>query len=724
MKTAFLILTLIAGSVGAQERAPNHLVGQTSPYLQQHLYNAVDWYPWGEQALEKARLEGKPIFLSVGYSACHWCHVMEEESFRNAEIGAFLNEHFIAIKIDREERPDLDEQFMLVTQTVSGSSGWPNSVFLTDAAEPFYGGTYYPPDVFLSVLTQINDMWHDDRDGIETNAQELGDLVRRYLGRKARARELTPDLANAVARRLLQGMDEFYGGFGVAPKFPRESSLLLLLDMAERQANAELLEAVQTAAEGMVNGGIHDQAGGGFHRYAVDNAWAVPHFEKMLYSQALIGRVLLRLDGLAPNPEFERAAKRTFDYVLRDMQASGGGFYSAEDADSLSAEGWLEEGIFYLWTPKQIRAVAGADAAFLIDALNVTEAGNFEGANTLQSIGFAGDYMRLDQGLELLLQARMARAAPLLDKKILLGWNGEMILTLVQAAQAYGRPDYLHAAKNAARFAMETMRNGEGYFRVSIGGQVSIEAQLPDYAGFGRALLALDDADPTGKWLAEAARIGQYIVTHFQEENGSFRMNESVEGLGAFIQMDDGEVPSGNAQAQRLLTGLARRSDNVFFAQEADALADILSGGALTAPDQRTAAIAAVDAQNRGDVGWTRAVANGAVVVNAAVDRAAGEIRFSIAVAEGWHINAHQPLDDYFIPTEVLVNGAGMRKEAYPDPLITNLAFNSNTPLALYTGDVRLSAPIAAGANVVRLILQSCSDEICLAPESLSFSFW
>jgi uncharacterized protein YyaL (SSP411 family) len=268
------------------------------------------------------------------------------------------------------------------------------------------------------------------------------------------------------------------------------------------------------------------------------------------------------------------------------------------------------------------------------------------------------------------------------------------------------------------------MRNGEGYFRAHIAGEATIAAQLPDYAGFGRALVALHDADPEGGWLPEAQRIARYMLANFQEESGIFRMNEQAEGLGAFIQVDDGEVPSGNAQAQWLLSALARRGEEVDFIQQASALADVLSGHALSFPEQRAAALAAVDAQNRGDTGQLRAVANGAVQVRAELDRAAGVVNFTIQVAEGWHINAHEPLEDYFIPTELQVNGAALGPEAYPAPLITTLAFNSTTPLALYDGEVRLSAPIGDGANVVNLVLQSCSDEICLAPQNMSFSFW
>ncbi len=724
MRILALIALLFTSPLVAQERAPNHLLGESSPYLLQHLYNTVDWYPWGEAAFAKALAEDKPIFLSVGYASCHWCRVMAEESFEDEAVGAFLNENFISIKMDREERPDLDEQFMLVTQTATGGGGWPNSVFLTSSGEPFYGGGYYPRDTFMEVLTQLNTLWQDDRESIEGTAVALSDVVRTYLSRKAAARPLTPELASAVSMRMLSQMDDFNGGFGVAPKFPQESSLLYLLDQAERNVDSALLEAVQLAATGMVNGGIHDQAGGGFHRYAVDNEWAEPHFEKMLYNQALISRVLLRLDGLQANPDFARAAQRTFDYVLRDMQAETGGFYASEDADSLNADGIYKEGFYYLWTPDEIRAVAGEEADFLIEALNVGEDGPFEGASTLRLDYFSGDQARLDAGLETLRLARMARTLPHIDKKILMGWNGEMIISLVAGAEAYDRPEYLAAAQESARFIMENMRNGDGYYRAFIAGEATIPAQLPDYAGFGRALVALNDADPEGGWLAEAKRIARYMLANFQEDSGIFRMNEQVEGLGAFIQTDDGEVPSSNAQAQWLLTALARRGEDVDFIQQASALADVLSGHALTFPEQRAAALAAVDAQNRGDVGTLRAVANGAVQVWAQYDREAGVVNFTIQVAEGWHINAHEPLEDYFIPTVLQVNGEALGPEAYPTPLITTLAFNSDTPLALYDGEVRLSAPVGAGPNVVNLVLQSCSDEICLAPQNMSFSFW
>lgn len=724
MKYLLFLALIFAGPLSAEERQPNHLLGQTSPYLRQHLYNAVDWFPWGEAAFAKARAEGKPIFLSIGYASCHWCRVMAEESFEDETVAGYLNANFIAIKLDREERPDLDEQFMLVTELASGGGGWPNSVFLTPSGAPFYGGGYYPKAPFLDVLHEINRLWQEDRREVERSAAALGDTVRGYLARAARARVLTPELAKAVALRLLGQMDDFNGGFGVAPKFPQESRLLFLLDQAEKTGDSALLDAVQTAANGMVHGGIHDQAGGGFHRYAVDNAWAVPHFEKMLYNQALIGQVLTRLHILRPNPAFARAAQRTFDYVLRDMQAPTGGFYSGQDADSLNADGVYQEGYFYLWTPQSLRAAAGPDADFLLQALNVAPDGPVDGQIPLQLTFAPVDMARLDAGLERLRLSRRARALPHIDQKVLLGWNGEMIRALVAGAEAFGRPDYLAAAEAAARFAMQHMRKGEGYARSYIDRAASIPAQLPDYAGFGLALVALHDADPSGEWLPEAERIARILLARFKDESGVFRMNEQPAGLGAFLPFDDGEVPSGNAQAQRLLTALARRSLDSTFSREAAALAGPLAGHALALPEQRSAAIAAIDAQVRGDTGPLRAVANGAVQVRARRSETSPEVLFTLTMAKGWHINAHIPLDPYFIPTDLSVNGTPLGPEAYPKPIRTTLGFNAQAPLALYEGEVQVRAPLQPGRSEISLSLQSCNNEVCLEPETLHFVFW
>lgn len=725
---AALVLSVLALSATAQTRTPNHLLGQDSPYLLQHLYNEVDWYPWGAEALDKAKAEGKPIFLSVGYSSCHWCHVMEEESFENPDIGAFLNANFIAIKIDRERRPDLDEQFMLVTQSLTGSGGWPNSVFLTSNADPFYAGTYFPPDTFLSVISQINDAWLADSEGLSANAAEFSGLIRNYMQATAAAKDLTPDLVRSAAHGILTGIDEFNGGLGVAPKFPRESTFLFLLDQAERDADQVLLGAVTDALDGMLRGGIHDHVGGGFHRYSVDPEWHVPHFEKMLYNQALIGRLLVRAWAAADDPHYRRAAERTFDYVLREMRDPAGGFYSAQDADSLDAAGELEEGVFYAWTPAEVRRALGADADFVIGLMNVSEGGNFDGSNSIHmtELPDVGTYAHLDPLLDVMRQSRTQRSAPITDRKVIVSWNAMMIETLAEAGHVLGRPDYYAAAAQAASFIFSDMMVGDELMRISYEGSASIAGQLTDYAGLGLAAVALHDFAPDGGggWLQLATDMANQMTARFSEGNGPYRMTEIVEGLGPFYPIDDSEVPAGNAMASALLSALGTRMEAPKFTQAATVLTSALSANAAASPEVRGYTLISAQALNQGAVGNVRSVASGAVKVVAAIDRDAGTLALRIRVKDGWHVNAHQPLEDYFIPTELLINDIPLSAGEYPDPLVKSLTFNEKE-LALYEGELTLTVDIPEERpSRATLIVQACSDEICLQPEELRFTLW
>lgn len=725
MKSILLaVITFLVGSaVSAQ--TPNHLLGQDSPYLQQHLYNEVDWYPWGDEALAKAKAEHKPIFLSVGYSSCHWCHVMEEESFENETIGAFLNEHFISIKIDRERRPDLDEQFMLVTQSLTGSGGWPNSVFLTSNADPFYAGTYFPPEEFLDVIMQINNEWQADSVELGANAAEFSGLVRNYMSRSAAAKDLTPEAVRAAAKGILSEIDDFNGGLGVSPKFPRESTFLFLLDQAERDGDTELLTAVLGALDGMLMGGIHDHVGGGFHRYATDPEWHVPHFEKMLYNQALIGRLLVRAWRITGEYRYRRAMERTFDYVLREMRAPSGGFYSAQDADSLDTNGQLKEGVFYTWTPTEIQEVLGGDANYFIRAFNITEDGNIEGSNSIH-LTETVDFSRIDPFLDTLRVARQQRTTPLTDSKIIASWNAAMIETLAEAAYEFDRPDYYDAAAKATTFILSDMRHGNTLQRVSFEGNASTDGQLEDYAGMGLALIALHDhGTKDNDWLTQADQIATEVFARFAEQDGPYRMTERVDGLGTFYPIDDSEIPSGNALALNLFVGLGNRMEAPLRTQLATVLAAALSANALEATELRAYTLIGSQALNLGESGSVRSVASGAVQVAADIDRNSQTIRLRIRVKDGWHVNAHAPLEDYFIPTDLAIADVPITADAYPDPLIKPLAFNDKM-LSIYEGEFELVGMIPKTANpsFAVLTVQACSDTICLQPEELSFTIW
>lgn len=723
-KLLSLLLLVLPLSVNAQERQPNHLLGASSPYLKQHLYNPVDWYPWGEEALEKARTENKPIFLSVGYFSCHWCHVMEAESFENEEIAAFMNENFISIKVDRERRPDLDEQFMLVTQALTGSGGWPNSVFLSSLGDPFYAGTYYPPEGFMQILGAVNDSWRADTTGLLVEAANFSTYIRNFMAQSATAAALTPEIISASARAVLPEMDEFNGGMGVSPKFPQESMYLFLLDQSERDGNAELFEAVTNALDGMLRGGIHDQVGGGFHRYSTDPEWTVPHFEKMLYNQAMIGRLLLRVWQATGEARYKRAAIRTFDFVLREMRDQHGGFYAAQDADSFNELNEYVEGAYYTWTADEVSKIIGENE--VSEIFGISTEGNFEGENILFLNTFPEDvlYETLDPALEMLRVARLTRERPATDTKIIVSENAVMIATLVEASAALSRPEYHSAAVDAMRYILDDMVLAGSLKRSSFEGAIGVDAQLQDYAALGLALMALHDysvGEDAQYWLGQAADIAHEMMALFETDAGAYRMAKNVEGIGVYIPLDDGNIPGGNAMALSLLVGLGNRTEDLSFGQNATLLSAAIGGGAASRPSSRGATLQAAQSLSHGEGGRVRYVAHGAVRIALETNRNSGELQLNIRVADGWHINANVPLEEYLIPTELVVDGVVVGAEIYPEPLLKSLAFNSKE-LALYEGEITLRAPIKPG--VVTLNLQACSDEICLAPEEVNFRVW
>ena len=737
---ALFLVSFVSSSTGQDA---NHLQGAESPYLLQHLYNPVDWYPWGPEALQKAKSEDKLIFVSVGYSSCHWCHVMEEESFENESIAELLNANFVSIKIDRESRPDLDEQFMFVTQVLTGEGGWPNSVFLTPDGDPFFAGTYIPPDTFRSFVTQLHDAWQDDPVFIDSEARKVTLAVSGYLTQKAEAREVTPEIVNSAAASVLEDLDPFNGGYGVAPKFPRESLFLFLLDQAERTGDRQLLGAVADMLDGMIKGGIHDHVGGGFHRYAIDPEWHVPHFEKMLYTQAMTGRLLVRLWDITGEPRYRRAAERLFDYVLRELRDPGGGFYSAQDADSLTANDELAEGVFYTWSPSDFGAL-GSHASLARDVFQVTQDGDFEGANVLNlrslPAALAAEHQiappafseRLDRILLDMYALRSERSAPFLDRKVVVSWNAMMIETLAEAGYRLDRPDYYRAAAEAARFILDQMNSPAGLKRVFFGGSVRIPGQLADYAGLGLALVALHDYSPdrdlSVAWLWDSRAMADGIRSRFGNVDDGYHMTETMDGLSAIVPQNDTEIPSGNALALALFARLSHRSQVPAIEQDGFRLAAALSGNAVDIPDQRGFTLKAIQELQRGETGRLRFAANGAVKAELSYDRKSGQLIVAISVADGWHINAHEPLDDYFIATGLTSTEEPDLAVQYPDPITKTLSISS-APLALYEGDLRIEALLGTSAakekvRRAKLTLQACSNEICLQPEDLIFVLW
>ena len=587
----------------------NRLSQETSPYLLQHAENPVDWFPWGEEALALARETDRPLLVSIGYSACHWCHVMERESFEDTETAAYMNEHFVNVKVDREERPDVDALYMEAVQAISGQGGWPMTVFLDPEGVPFYGGTYFPPDEgrgmpsFRMVMEAVVDAFGRKRSEIGERAPEM----RARLGAIGRVEPATepPEAAmlEEAVKRLLMAADVERGGFGGAPKFPPASALELLLARSER-------ETVERTLDAMMAGGIYDQLGGGFARYSVDAAWQVPHFEKMLYDNALLARAYLQGWQALGHERYRRACQETLDWALREMRGPEGGFYSALDADS---EG--EEGRFYVWTPDQIRQVLAAAATGDANCINfstqqieklmqfygVGEGGNFEGRNILHLAGGvdAEKPEALDEMRRALYEARAKRVWPGLDEKRLASWNALTIAALAEAGAVLGRGDYLDAARACADFIWGEMRDSGGnLLRTYKDGRAHLNAYLEDHAYLLEALLTLYEATFEQQWFERAVDVAETTIARFgdPDRGGFFSTSDDHEPLIARRkEIGDHPIPSGNSSAASGLLRLSALTGDRSYEQQAESVFRLFAKPATQHPESFAHLLRAID---------------------------------------------------------------------------------------------------------------------------------
>ncbi|MBI4566417.1 MAG: thioredoxin domain-containing protein [Planctomycetes bacterium] len=579
--------------------AKNRLIFEKSPYLSQHADNPVDWYPWGREAFEKAKKEDKPIFLSIGYSTCHWCHVMERESFMDGDVAGILNDHFVSIKLDREERPDVDHVYMTACQIMTGSGGWPLSVFLTPEQRPFFAGTYFPKEDrwgrpgFKTLLQRIAEAWKTDRDALLADAKQLTEAIQKD-GRASEG-ELKKEVLDSALKAFANLYDETYGGFAGRHKFPRSIVHEFLMRVHGRTGDAKALDMAEKTLGAMRAGGMYDQLGGGFHRYSTDKKWLVPHFEKMLYDQALLVRAYVQAHQLTGKKEYADTARETIEFVLRDMTSKEGGFLSAHDADSDLPDGkGHAEGAFYVWTPAQVKAVVpGDEGEILSRAFGVIEGGNYEPveeheprgnsvmhvAATVQEL--AGEFKRspdeirqiLDEGTRKLLEARNKRPWPHLDDKILTDWNALMIGAMGFAGAVLEEPRYVEAAERAARFLMEKLRKPDGrWLHRYKGGEAGIDAFLDDYAYLVEGFFLLHQATQKLEYLRVAVRTAELMIEDFGDVRGGFfQTAESGEKLVARMkEAYDGALPSGNAVATLALLRLADLCSRDDFRKKAE----------------------------------------------------------------------------------------------------------------------------------------------------------
>jgi uncharacterized protein YyaL (SSP411 family) len=565
---------------------PNRLINEKSPYLLQHANNPVDWYPWGEEAFEKAESQNKPIFLSIGYSTCHWCHVMEKESFEDEKVAKLLNENFICIKVDREERPDIDNLYMTVCQMLTGSGGWPLSIIMTPDKKPFFAATYIPKESrfgmagLLDLIPKIAKVWSKQRGEILNSAEQVAATLKWYP-QVSKGEELDASILDSAYGDLLNSFDENYGGFGSAPKFPSPHNLIFLLRYWKKTGHDKSLHMVEETLKKMRNGGIWDHVGFGFHRYSTDRFWLVPHFEKMLYDQAMMALAYTEAFYATGKSEYRETAEEILQYVLRDMTSSEGGFYSAEDADS---EG--EEGKFYLWTQKELEEVLGEEAELIKSVFNVSDAGNFldeiKGKKTKKNIlhlkksysDFAKDmglppekFMEhVDKARKILFENREKRVHPHKDDKILTDWNGLMIAAFARAGFVFNEPQYTQASKKAAEFIITNMvEQGSGLLHRFREGEAAISAFLDDYAFFVWGLIELSESTFNVKYLNHAIEYTKYMIEHFWDEEGGgfYSTSDFAEHLLIRHKIGyDGAIPSGNSIAMLNLVRLARITGN------------------------------------------------------------------------------------------------------------------------------------------------------------------
>ena len=720
----------------------NRLIHETSPYLLLHAHNPVEWYPWGDEAIALAKKQNKLIFLSVGYSTCYWCHVMEREVFSNPEIAEMMNENFINIKIDREERPELDEIYMTATQLLIQRGGWPNSVFLTPDLKPFYAGTYFPPtDMpgrpgFPTILDAVHEAWGTREAEVQESANRIAETIRLATSSGFTALTATPldtNLTEKASDYLHKTYNKVYGGFGNAPKFPSPANIEFLMSEYER-APEEVPETVLTmlthTLDMMAYGGMYDQLGGGFHRYAVDEKWLIPHFEKMLYDNAQLAKIYLQGYKLTRHPRYRRIAEEIFGFIFREMTAPEGGFYAALDAETDA-----EEGKYYVWTVDEIRETLGEKAASRFNrAYGIDKGPNFEGKSVLYvpEGKAAEDTLKdLEDAREKLLTARAEREYPLLDTKIIVNWNGLMIDALAYGYQILGEERYLSAAAKAAQFILDTLRTSEGeLLHTYTAGVVKQAAYLDDYAFFVRGLLGLYQATGDTSWLESAKALTDKMIQRFwDDKNGGFYYTKA-DAKHLIVRTKkpyDSAIPSGNSVAVENLLKLEKHYWK-YGEKTLQTFAQSMAQSPASFIYMHAALNRYLSAQQKPDRGTTQIVK--ATAETKTEKAGIFKVMLHLEIATAWHINANPTSQANLIPTTITVDtetGYEIVEIVYPTGETTRSVL-SNGYLNVYEGAVLIPLRLKQIKNkkpaenlplTLKLTYQPCNETECLLPQTL-----
>jgi len=750
-----------AAAQSATPMPTNRLINETSPYLLQHAHNPVDWFPWGNEAFAQAKLEDKPIFLSIGYSTCYWCHVMEKESFEDSEVAAVLNEHFIAIKVDREERPDLDEQYMVATQLMTGRGGWPNSVWLMPDGKPWMAGTYFPKPQFISALNQLAGVWKTRRSEVAGQAANLAEAIAKAGNVAATTGsivELDPEFVALGTAALAARFEPRHGGFGDAPKFPPHGTLQLLIHRYRETGDETLLEPITKTLDAMWLGGLHDHIGGGFHRYSTDERWLLPHFEKMLYDNAQLMQTYAAGFLATGNSRYREAVGDIFRWVEREMTSPQGAFYSAIDSGEVGGEGEA-----YVWRLDQVQNVLGSeDGTLFADIYNFEAEGNFVEQATQERPGT--NIPHLDQAVDEMAAARVAAMRdrllvdrltwpqPHKDDKTLTSWNGLMIGALAYSGRVLNEPRYTDAAARAANFTIQTMFSGDRLLRTYRNGEAKLPGYLDDYAYFAQGLIELHRATSEARWLEQADRLGSILVADFQDQQngGFFFTTESHEDLIMRSKglSGGGNVPNANGIAAQVLLDLADLTNKQEYAVVAKRTLESMAGLMTQNPsNSEHLLLATAEYLGKRDSAHSQPIVNETappepdvsvriepVTIEAFASRLSigpGEsiqVAIAIDIDEGWHLYGENLDADFVIPSNVSIETAdrlevgelvGPEPHEMMDPVLQR-TLNTYTGRIWFRVPITVAAEAEAGATVldINVTIQACDDTRCLQPQT------
>ena len=762
IKSGVLLISLLTVYPAISCAYTNQLIHENSPYLLNHAHNPINWYAWNELSLNRARNENKPIFLSIGYAACHWCQVMEKESFNDESIASILNKNFISIKVDRESNPAIDELYGNTVMFFQGQQGWPMSLFLTPDAKPFYGGGYYNRQDFETLLIEMSDYWKHHKNDAIKKANTVLQALQSSDNIKNASLKLDDTLRSKAVKSLLSITDNYYGGFGETNKFPREPWLYLLLnDSYGKSEKNDSLAALRLTLSNMANGGINDQLGGGFHRYATDPYWKHPHFEKMLYNQALLIRLYLRTNSIYPDTLYTQTAEKTIDFLINELHDPLGGFYSSLNSDT---EG--KEGTFYLWSIDEWNsALTEEERALFSDYYDIDEYGETHNQKNILYISMSlKEYSKekiipaekLQSQLNLikhkLLNIRNLRTKPDIDKKIIMGWNGLVITALTESSLYLNNPKYLSTAIDTANFIWDNMQKNAEFYRVNFNNKISHPAQINDYAYYLQALISLYDIDKNTLWLNRAITVTKILQDKFWDEKEGGYFNAPVDNNINLPYKSkhayDKTLPAGNAIIAQMLARLHRRTGNTEYIDSANRIISAFSFNAHETPSAYSSLLIAAHEVQNNEQDLPIYTAQGHIRIDAYISPHPAintnskktnteniinkkfNLTINIEMDDKWHINANQVLNKQLIPTRIeLVNieqnnppNWKFNNINYPQANYVKTQF-SHQRLALYQGKSQIKAQLSKTANhinpVLKLKLQACNEKTCLAPEDL-----